>query len=133
MESLIFILNKSHHIFMKRIDGKFKSEIGISLIQAMVLIYLDHNGRCLNREIACVFGWNQSAVTTLLRRMESNTLIMREKSDKDARKDFVLIHEAAKEKARMAHILLSKIEDEITDGLSVKKVNCIKSFLSNIC
>ena len=93
---LYYKLNQAQHLLSKRVDVELAGALGIKTAQlGAVFFLLEHDG-CMLKEISAGLGLNNSAITTLVVRMEKGGLLTRESCSVDGRSYRIYLTNKAK-------------------------------------
>lgn len=133
MESLHYLIMKSHACLSRRISARAQQEIGLSPGQPKVLDYLyDHEGSD-QKTIAENCEIEQATLGSILLRMEEKGLIERRRQPGNRRSLFVYLTDSGREAACKMQKIFQE-EDEIAAGrLSGEQLGKLLELLKEIC
>lgn len=90
----------------------------VSSVQYSILLTLDRMGAASQRELCDEAGLDRSTIAEILRRMERNGLIERQRSAEDARRNTVRLTALGHSERRRLDPLVLEVQRELTAGLS---------------
>jgi MarR family transcriptional regulator, organic hydroperoxide resistance regulator len=129
---LYYKLNQAQHLLSKRIDAELASVLGIKTVQlGAVFFLLEHDG-CMLKELSAGLGLNNSAITTLVVRMEEAGLLKRESCSVDARSYRIFLTNKAKSIGQKAIPLTKELNARLVQGFSDEEINTVIRFLDSI-
>lgn len=132
MESLHYLLMKSHTLMQKNVCSDAQKK-GLSSGQPKILDYLlDHEGRD-QKTIAAYCEIGTAAIASLLFKMEQDGLIERRQKDNDRRSLFVYLTPKGKEAAVEMHDVFDCYDSIASTGLSDAEVFNLKNLLTKVC
>lgn len=82
---LFFLLNMAQRKLFHHVDKVCEEQLQAPVTQLAALMFVCKQAGCQQKDLARALALNKSAVTTLVRRMEKNTLLERRSSDQDGR------------------------------------------------
>ena len=129
---LCFPLYAASHLITRRYKP-YLDKLGITYPQYLVLMVLWEHGRLSVNEISHKLLLNTNTVTPLLKRMEVQGLLTRERSKDDERRVEVSLSKsgaAMREKAAKIPLKLSK--GVVPDVLSLEEVQQLKDLLNRL-
>lgn len=89
------------------------AELGLRAGEGHLLGYLDAYGPCPVGEVARVFGWKKSTLTSVLDRLETRGILERRLNPDDRRSFLVELTSAGRELARRTHQPVDELERQI--------------------
>ncbi len=108
------------------------STLGIKTVQlGAVFFLLEHDG-CMLKELSTGLGLNNSAITTLVIRMEAGGLLTRESCSVDGRSCRLYLTKKAKSIGQKAVPLAKKLNARLARGFSDKEIDTVVRFLDSI-
>jgi MarR family transcriptional regulator, organic hydroperoxide resistance regulator len=129
---LYYKLNQAQHLLSKRIDAELVSVLGIKTVQlGAVFFLLEHDG-CMLKELSAGLGLNNSAITTLVVRMEEAGLLKRVSCSVDGRSYRLFLTEKAKLIGQKAIPLTKDLNARLAQGFSDEEINTVIRFLDSI-
>ncbi len=126
---LFLKFNKVQKVMFKHIENKVKERLGITTVQMGVLFYLLNNDGCQLKDISKELDQNNSAVTTLVERMEKNGLLIKKTSETDGRSFQVYASEKGIELGKKGIPLIAEFNERISKQVSEKELEAVNSFL----
>jgi MarR family transcriptional regulator, organic hydroperoxide resistance regulator len=111
----------------------YLDKLKITYPQYLVLMVLWEQEKISVNEIAQMLILNTNTVTPLLKRMESQDIIKRQRSDEDERKVFVSLTAKGKEMQHQAAIIPHKLVEElIASNMNIKELTNLKDSLNQL-
>lgn len=108
------------------------SALGIKTAQlGAVFFLLGHDG-CMLKEISVGLGLNNSAITTLVVRMEKSGLLTRESCSVDGRSYRIHLTKKAKSIGQKAITLAKELNARLAQGFSNEEIDTVIRFLDSI-
>lgn len=132
MESLHYLLMKSHSLFSKRVLGE-TGKNGLTPGQPKVLEFLLEAGEADQKTIAAHCEIEPATVGSILLRMEENGLILRRQKAGNRRSLYVSLTDKGLEAAARVERIFHGFEADATRGLSVQETELLQSLLSKLC
>ncbi len=129
---LCFPLYATSHLITRRYKP-FLDELGITYPQYLVMMVLwEHGGLTVNA-ISQKLLLNTNTVTPLLKRMEAQGLLRRERSKEDERRVEVSLSKAGKAlQEKAAEIPMKLSQGMIPDVLSIEEIQQLKELLHRL-
>ena len=129
---IYYKLNQAQHILSKRVDAELAGNLGIKTAQlGAVFFLLEHDG-CMLKELSAGLGLNNSAITTLVVRMETGWSVA----------PGILFHrwailpyifnEKSKVHRQKAIPFGERIECKVSQGFSDEEIDTVIRFLDSI-
>jgi DNA-binding MarR family transcriptional regulator len=129
---LYYKLNQAQHLLTKLVDAELASGLGIKTVQlGAVFFLLEHDG-CMLKEISAGLGLNNSAITTLVARMEKGGLLTRESCSVDGRSYRIYLTEKAKTIGQKAIPVAKELNSMLAEGFSDEEIDTVIRFLDSI-
>jgi DNA-binding MarR family transcriptional regulator len=125
-------LNQAQHLLSKRVDAELAGALGIKTAQlGAVFFLLEHDG-CMLKEISAGLGLNNSAITTLVVRMEKGGLLTRESCSVDGRSYRIHLTNKAKSIGQKAIPVAKELNSMLAQGFSDEEIDTVIRFLDSI-
>jgi DNA-binding MarR family transcriptional regulator len=125
-------LNQAQHLLSKRVDAELAGALGIKTAQlGAVFFLLEHDG-CMLKEISAGLGLNNSAITTLVVRMEKAGLLTRESCSVDGRSYRIHLTNKAKSIGQKAIPVAKELNSMLAQGFSDEEIDTVIRFLDSI-
>jgi DNA-binding MarR family transcriptional regulator len=129
---LYYKLNQAQHLLSKRVDTELAGALGIKTAQlGAVFFLLEHDG-CMLKEISAGLGLNNSAITTLVVRMEKGGLLTRESCSVDGRSYRIHLTNKAKSIGQKAIPVAKELNSMLAQGFSDEEIDTVIRFLDSI-
>ena len=129
---LYYKLNQAEHLLTKLVDAELASGLGIKTVQlGAVFFLLEHEG-CMLKEISAGLGLNNSAITTLVARMEKGGLLTRESCSVDGRSYRIHLTEKAKTIGQKAIPVAKELNSMLAEGFSDEEIDTVIRFLDSV-
>ena len=129
---LYYKLNQAQHLLTKLMDAELASALGIKTVQlGAVFFLLEHDG-CMLKEISAGLGLNNSAITTLVVRMEKGGLLTRESCSVDGRSFRIHLTNKAKSIGQKAIPVAKELNSMLAQGFSDEEIDTVIRFLDSI-
>ena len=129
---LYYKLNQAQHLLSKRVDTELAGALGIKTAQlGAVFFLLEHDG-CMLKEISAGLGLNNSAITTLVVRMEKGGLLTRESCSVDGRSYRIHLTNKAKSIGQKAIPVAKELNLMLAQGFSDEEIDTVIRFLDSI-
>lgn len=129
---IFYLLNKARHRVYKYADQHAEQTLGISVTQLGALLLVKANEGCLQKDLAHSLQLNNSALTGLASRMETNGLLDRRACAQDGRASRLYLTELGREKINQARPLLDALNASLTAGFSDEEMVVIIKFLNHL-
>ncbi len=126
---LFFKISRVQKILFKYIEKEVGDKFGITPVQIGVLFFLQKNNGCLLKDISRELGQNNSAVTTLVERMEKNGLLQKQDSETDGRAFQVFSTKKGLEIAEKGLPVIGEFNSKLIDNISEAELDTIHDFL----
>lgn len=131
-QRLFYLLNSARHRVYKYADQRSEESLGISVTQIGALLLVAGSEGCLLKELAQGLHLNNSALTGLAARMESNGLIERRACEADGRASRLYLTDLGRSKIAAAQPLIAQLNRAMTSGFSESEVQVIIRFLNHL-
>jgi DNA-binding MarR family transcriptional regulator len=129
---LYYKLNQAQHLLSKRVNAELAYTLGIKTAQLGAVFFLiDHDG-CMLKELSAGLGLNNSAITTLVIRMEEAGLLTRESCSIDGRSYRIYLTKKAKSIGQKAIPMTKELNKRMTQGFTGKEIDTVIRFLDSI-
>ena len=116
----------------KRVNAELAYTLGIKTAQLGAVFFLiDHDG-CMLKELSAGLGLNNSAITTLVIRMEEAGLLTRESCSIDGRSYRIYLTKKAKSIGQKAIPMTKELNKRMTQGFTGKEIDTVIRFLDSI-
>lgn len=132
MESLHYLLMKTHSMFSRRVLNEV-NKIGLTRGQPKVLDYLLQCGEADQKTIAAYCEIEPATVGSILLRMEENGLILRRQKAGNRRSLYVSLTQKGRDAAREVGSIFRGVERDATDALTVEEVVQLQALLNKLC
>lgn len=132
MESLHYLLMKTHSLFSKRVLGE-AGKNGLTPGQPKVLEFLLEVGEADQKTIAAHCEIEPATVGSILLRMEENGLILRRQKAGNRRSLYVSLTDKGLEAANQVERIFHGFEADATQGLSPQEIELLQNLLSKLC
>ena len=129
---LYYKLNQAQHLLSKRVDAELASALGIKTVQLGVVFFLLEHDGCMLKEISAGLGLNNSAITTLVVRMEKGGLLTRESCSGDGRSYRIHLTSKAKSIGQKAIPVAKELNSMLAQGFSDEEIDTVIRFLDSI-
>ena len=129
---LFYKLTIAQRLLSKYADNESKKKFGVSITQTGALFYLMKNDGCLFKDLSRVLMQNKSAITTLVERMEKNSLIVKKKSGTDGRASNIFLTDKGREISNKTLLYMSDFNHGILGKFTDEEVVIIHRFLDTI-
>ena len=126
---LFFKFNKVQKVMFKHIENEVKNRLGITPVQMGVLFYLLGNDGCNLKDISKELDQNNSAITTLVERMEKNGLLLKKASETDGRAFQVFATEKGRQIGKKGLPLIAEFNKRVAEKVSGEELDAVHSFL----
>ena len=132
MESLHYLLMKSHAMFSRKILGE-AAMIGLTPGQPKILDFLSAYREADQKTIAAYCEIERATVGSILLRMENAGLIQRRQKDGNRRSLYVSLTEKGAEAAAKLEKIFRDTDEEFSACLSQEEKETLKALLRKIC
>lgn len=132
MESLHYLLMKSHAMFSRKILGE-AAMIGLTPGQPKILDFLSTYREADQKTIAAYCEIERATVGSILLRMEKAGLIQRRQKEGNRRSLYVSLTEKGAESAAKLTGIFWNAEKEFSSRLSPEEIEALKTLLCKIC
>ena len=128
MESLHYLLMKSHAVFSRRVLSE-AVKIGLTAGQPKILEFLDSCEEADQKTIASYCEIEQTTAGSILLRMEKAGLVIRRQHDGNRRSLFVSLTDRGRETAGQVKEIFARTEQPIEAALSEAEQKCLRELL----
>lgn len=132
MESLHYLLMKTHSLFSKRVMAE-ASHAGLTSGQPKVLEYLTLFGEADQKTIAAYCEIEPATVGSILLRMEENGLILRRQKAGNRRSLYVSLTDKGRNAATRVEEIFHTVEADAARELSPDEVQLLQELLNKLC
>lgn len=132
MESLHYLLMKTHSLFSKRVMTE-ASHAGLTSGQPKVLEYLARFGEADQKTIAAYCEIEPATVGSILLRMEENGLILRRQKAGNRRSLYVSLTDKGRDAATRVEEIFHTVEVDATRELSPDEAHLLQELLNKLC
>ena len=129
---LYYKLNQAQHLLSKRVDAELAGALGIKTAQLGAVFFLLKHDGCMLKEISTGLGLNNSAITTLVVRMEKGGLLTRESCSVDGRSYRIHLTNKAKSIGQKAIPVAKELNSMLAQGFSDEEIDTVIRFLDSI-
>lgn len=129
---LIHKINIARHAMMKSMDAECLNTLGVSVVQLTALMVLKQKKQCQMKDLALALQLDKSAVTGLVKRLQSNGLANRVVSHQDARVFLLCLTEKGKEKLTAGLPLLAHVNSKMNDGFTELELDIVSRYLTHV-
>ena len=131
MESLHYLLMKSHAVFSRRVLSE-AGKIGLTAGQPKILEYVEENNGCIAKDICRGCVLDKSTMTSLLTRMEREGLLVKSGSPADRRAYHIFLTPKGEQAAREVKRIFSETDEKAFQGISASERAGFLSTLNKI-
>ncbi len=129
---LFFMLNMAQRKLFNHIDKICEEQLDAPVTQLAALMYVCKNSGCQQSDLAQALALNKSGVTTLVRRMEKNTLLERRTSDHDGRAMQLFPTPDGLKKVMQLGPYIDQLNQGFRDAFSDEEIATVLKFLNYI-
>ena len=129
---LYYKLNQAQHLLSKRVDAELAGALGIKTAQLGAVFFLLKHDGCMLKEISTGLGLNNSAITTLVVRMEKGGLLTRESCSVDGRSYRIHLTNKAKSIGQKAIPVARELNSMLAQGFSDEEIDTVIRFLDSV-
>ena len=129
---LIYRLNIARHSMMKSLDAGCRQALGISVVQLTALMVLHERNGCLMKDLAQALLLDKSAVTGLVKRMQSRGLVQKSVCSQDSRASRLVMTGAGRRALAQGRPLLLEVNQQIERGFSEQELETVVRFLDQM-
>lgn len=126
---LFFKINRVQKVLFKFVEKELREQLGVTPVQLGVLFYLQNNNGCLLKDVSEELDQNNSAVTTLVERMEKNGLLLKQVSETDGRAFQIFSTHKGAEIAEKGLPVIREFNSMLTEDMSETELNTLHHFL----
>lgn len=131
-KQLFFMVQRSQHSLSKMGDRLFQQVLGVSAAHLSALSFLYRNNGCLLKDLSAGLDLNNSAVTGLVRRMETAGLVVKEACSEDGRAFRVSMTERGMKAVDQADPVLDRVNHLLTSDFTTDEMETVFRFLATI-
>ncbi len=129
-------IHKIEHLITRNIDNAIMNSIGndITLAQGLIIEFvgLNHHKNIYQKDIELEFDVKRSAVSLVLKNMESKSLIIREAVDSDLRLKKIVLTEKSRSLFENISKIVYEVEKELSSGITDEEKLVFFSVLNKI-
>ena len=125
-----YLLSHARHRVHKHTDRICQQELGISVAQLGLLFVVTSQPGQQERTLASSLGYNESAITALLRRMEEAGLVERRPDPDDSRVKRIFATTHGEALAKKARPLLDEFNAKLDEGFTPEELDVAARFLA---
>lgn len=126
-----YLLNLARHRVFKHADRLAQEELGLSAAQLGALTVIGAQPGRSQRQLAQTLGYNESAITALMRRMHEAELIVRTPSETDRRVMTIDLSTKGRALVTASKPMLRRLQARLTDGFTEDELDVVARFLAN--
>jgi DNA-binding MarR family transcriptional regulator len=127
---LFFILNRARHRINKYINIRLIDNFQITSVQAAAILFLERNPHSFLKDLGKGLDMNNSAVTTLVERLEKNDLIIKKKSKTDKRASIIYLTEKGENTAEKIKPFIKEFNKIFENNFSEDEINTVMKFFN---
>ena len=131
-QRLFFRLNVAQHHLRKLTDRLLMDRVGVSSAQVGAMFLIRQHAGCSQSEIARELAQDESAVTTMLRRLEQGGMVERRQDPDDRRARKVFLTKEGETKLDRVAAMLGAFNETLTEGFSDEEVEVLARFLTRL-
>ena len=131
-QRLYYLINRAQHHLRKLVDRVSLQRVGVSSAQVGALFLIAQRPGCSQADIASELGQDESAITTMLKRMERSELIERRRNPNDGRSNLVYLTWRGEKTLRSVRGLLADFNKQLTQGFSADEVDIVLRFIRHV-
>lgn len=131
-QRLYYLINRAQHHLRKLVDRVSLERTGVSSAQVGALFLIAQRSSCSQSDIAAELGQDESAITTMLKRMERNGLIERRSNPNDGRSKLVSLTRRGETTLRSVGGLLAHFNRQLTRGFSRDEIEIVLRFIRHV-
>ncbi len=124
-----YLLNLARHRVHKHTERVAQAELGVSAAQLGAVLVIAREPGLSQRELAATLGYNESAITALLRRMAEAELVERVPSPDDKRVLQIQLSARGRDVLTRAKPLLRKLNARLQRGFDEAELDAAARFL----
>jgi DNA-binding MarR family transcriptional regulator len=126
---LFLKINRVQKVLFKYVEKEVREQLGVTPVQLGVLFYLQANNGCHLKDISRELEQNNSAITTLIERMEKNGLLLKKVSETDGRAFQVYSTDKGLEIAEKGLPVIHEFNSKLTEDIPEKELDSVHNFL----
>lgn len=127
-----YLLQTASHRLGRHAEKVCSEQLGVSAVQLGALFELARRPGCSQRDLAKVLDINESAVTTLVGRLERASVVRRERSSSDARVVLLYATPSGLKIVKRAGPLLRRFNTQLARGFSAEELSTVARFLEQV-
>ena len=131
-QRLYYLINRAQHHLRKLVDRISLDRVGVSSAQVGALFLIAQRAVCTQADIAAELGQDESAITTMLKRMERSELIERRRNPNDGRSKLVYLTARGEATLQSVGAQLAHFNEQLTEGFSADEIDTVLRFIHHI-
>jgi DNA-binding MarR family transcriptional regulator len=131
-QRLYYLINRAQHHLRKLVDRVSLERVGVSSAQVGALFLIAQRPGCSQADIATELGQDESAITTMLKRMERSDLIERRRNPNDGRSKLVHLTRHGETTLRSVGGLLTHFNKQLTEGFTADELEVVLRFIQHL-
>jgi DNA-binding MarR family transcriptional regulator len=127
---LFFILSRARHKINKYMNNTLIENFQITSVQAAAILFLNKRKDSFLKDLGLGLDMNNSAVTTLVERLERNGFIIKQKSKKDKRASIINLSEKGERTAENIRPFIKDFNKIFEQNFKTEELDTIMKFLN---
>lgn len=128
---LFHLIAQARQNLFRSADKVFLDALGVSGTQVVALFAIEREPGCLLKDLASQLQLKNSAITSLVVRMEENGLIVKQPCSIDGRASRLNVSGKGKAVLAKAYPLLNAINVQLKNGFSEAEIGIVARFLNH--
>lgn len=129
---LFFLLNMGQHKLYKHIDQRCEKSLGAPVAQVAALLYLIKHDGCLLKDLSKALNLNNSAMTGLSNRLESNELAIKKPCPEDGRASRLFITAKGRKAVEGSFPLMAEMNETLSAEFTDDELDVVARFLNHL-
>jgi DNA-binding MarR family transcriptional regulator len=129
---LIFLMTRAQRALLTYASAVTREAIGVSSTQLGTIYYVAKHPGASASDVADMLDLNKSAMSSMLRRLETAGLVRRDANPTDGRGSRLFLTAKGETVRSQALVLTRRLTSELTDGFSAAEVETIVRFLNSV-
>jgi DNA-binding MarR family transcriptional regulator len=129
---LFFLMHRAHHALLAHATARTVDALGVSPAQLATLHYVAKHAGCSFTDVANLLDVAKSAVTSMVRRMESAGLLRREPNAKDGRGSLLFLTAKGEVVRVQAQPVIRRLNAELLEGFDAAESETILRFFGSL-
>jgi DNA-binding MarR family transcriptional regulator len=125
-------MHRAHHALLEHATTRTIEALGVSPAQLTTLHYVAKHAGCSFTDVANLLDVAKSAVTSMVRRMETAGLLRREPNANDGRGSLLFLTAKGESVRVQAQPLMRRLNAELMEGFSAPEAETILRFFSSV-